>query len=131
VRLRVGVEGYAIPVSDVMTVLEIAGVTPVLGAPRALLGLRPLRGQLLPVFDLAAVLSIARTTVQRIIVVTDGAVQAGLAVDEVLDVAELTDPADEAPESGYMRGSVLVDEALVGVLDVTAVIAGLTRELAA
>jgi purine-binding chemotaxis protein CheW len=130
VRLQAGAEGYAIPVAEVVTVLEMDGVTPVLGAPPALLGLRPLRGTLLPVFDLAAVLGIAPGTAQRIVVVADGTVHAGFAVDDVLDVAELA-ATDDAAESDCLRGSVLVDGALVGVLDVAALIARLTTELGA
>ena len=55
VRVRVADEHYALPVADVLEVAELGEVTPVPGAGAAVLGVRNLRGQVLPVVDLATV----------------------------------------------------------------------------
>ena len=49
VRVRVAGEHYALPVEDVLEVAELRAITPVPGAPPAVLGVRNLRGQVLPV----------------------------------------------------------------------------------
>ncbi len=127
VHLRVGDERYALPVEDVRSIVDMEGLAPVMGAPASVLGLRALDGALLPVFDLATVLGVERGTPSRVVVV-DGGV--GLGADEVLDVAELP-PLDEGSASGRLRGSVLLDGVLVGVIDLAAVLGTLETELAA
>lgn len=131
VHLRVGAERYALPVEDVRSIVDMEGMTPVLGMPAAVLGLRPLDGTLLAVFDLAAALGVAGGGPERIVVVeTAGADELGLAVDDVLDVAPL--PAlDDADAPGPLRGSALLDGALVGAIDLDAVLRSLESELAA
>jgi purine-binding chemotaxis protein CheW len=127
VHLRVGDERYALPVEDVRSIVDLEGLAPVLGAPPSVLGLRALDGALLPVFDLATVLGIERAAPSRIVVV-DGGI--GLAVDEVLDVAELP-PLDEGSASARLRGTVLLEGLLVGVVELAAVLGTLETELAA
>jgi purine-binding chemotaxis protein CheW len=127
VHLRVGEERYALPVEEVRSIVDMEGLAPVLGAPPSVLGLRALDGALLPVFDLATMLGVQRAAPTRIVVV-DGGV--GLAADEVLDVAELG-PLDEPSASGRLRGTVLLDGVLVGVIDLAAVLGTLETELAA
>jgi chemotaxis signal transduction protein len=126
VHLRVGDERYALRVEEVRSIVDMTGLTPVLGAPSSVLGLRALDGALLPVFDLATLLGIARAAPSRIVVVEGGA---GLAVDEVLDVAELP-PLDEGSASERLLGTLLLDDVLVGVVDVAAVLGALETELA-
>jgi purine-binding chemotaxis protein CheW len=130
VRLCVGREEYALPVGDVLTVLDAEGVTPVLGAPSSVLGLRALRGRLLPVFDLATVLGVTHGSARRVVVVPHEQTQVGLAVDDVLDVVELPE-ADEREDTVHLRGAVLVDGVLIGVLDIAAILRGLEAELGA
>lgn len=129
VHLRVGAERYALAVEDVRSIVDMDGLTPVLGMPRAVLGLRPLDGALLPVLDLATLLGVAGAAPARI-VVADAGSQVGLAVDEVLDVAAL--PAlerDGAPDR--LLGTALLDGVLVGAIDLAAVFVALEAELAA
>lgn len=128
VQLRVGDERYALPVADARTVIELEGVAPVPGMPPSVLGLCALHGQLLPVFDLAALLGVAGATPRRIVVTAHQGVEAGLAVDKVLDVSELP-AAEEAPDGPLLRGRLLLDEQLVGVIDLAAALAALEREL--
>jgi chemotaxis signal transduction protein len=129
VHLRVGAERYALPVADVRAIVDMEGLAPVLGMPPSVLGLRALDGALLPVFDLARLLGVAGGAPTRIVVVeTAGTV--GLAVDEVLDVAELPE-LDGERASERLHGTALLDGVLVGAIDLPAVLAGLEAELAA
>ena len=59
VRFRVGDESFALPVGQVLEVAELGSLAPVPGAPPSVLGVRNLRGQVLPVIDLAGVLGTA------------------------------------------------------------------------
>jgi chemotaxis signal transduction protein len=131
VHLRVGAERYALPVADVRSIVDMEGLAPVLGMPPAVLGLRALDGALLPVLDLAALLGAAGGAPTRIVVVEPrGQVAVGLAVDDVLDVAELPQ-LDEERGGGPLRGTTLLDGALVGAIDLGVVLDGLEAGLAA
>ena len=100
---------------------ELGDLTPVPGSPPEVLGVRNLRGQVIPVIDLATVLGLAGEEPERIVVAELGERRAGLAVDEVVDVGELPE-ASEQVESPYLPGAALVDGTLVGVLDVDAIL---------
>ncbi|MDQ6750441.1 MAG: chemotaxis protein CheW [Actinomycetota bacterium] len=120
VRVRVAGEHYALPIEGIVEVAEFGDVTPVPGAPHGVLGVRNLRGQLVPVASLATLFGLeAGAEPERIVVAEDGDRRAGLVVDSVLDVAAVPEPT-EAVESPYLRGAVLVDGALVGVVDLSA-----------
>jgi len=122
VRVRVGAEDYALPVEDVLEVTELGHVTPLPGAGAGVLGVRNLRGQVIPILDLATLLDVDRTrSPERIVVAVDGDRRAGLAVDAVVDV-EVVGEASEAVESPLLSGAVLIDDALVGVVDVRALL---------
>lgn len=123
VRLRVGGERYAVPIEHVLEVAELGDVAPVPGASAAVLGVRNLRGHVLPVLDLATLLGVGGDVRhERIVVMDAGGERAGLAVDEVLDVVDLPALEDEG-RSELVLGSVLLDGDLVGVLDVGGVLA--------
>ena len=90
VRFRVGSHGYALPVGHVREVAEPGPLSPVPGAPRPVLGVRNLRGQVLPVVDLAVVLGVEHDRKPaRLLIAETGDHRAGLAVDEVVDVGDL------------------------------------------
>ena len=120
VRVRIAGEQYALPVDGVLEVAELGDVTPVPGAPPSVLGVRNLRGQLIAVVDLAALFGLEGDGPrERIVITEDGDRRAGLAVEAVLDVESVPQPI-EAAESEYLRGAVLADGQLVGVVDVGA-----------
>src|SRR6478609_4063621 len=102
VRVCVGREHYAVPVEHVLEVAESGDVAPVPGAPAQIMGVRNLRGQIVPVISLA----------RRFVVAELGGRRGGLAVESVLDVGELPG-ASEATESPYLDGAALVDGTLV------------------
>jgi purine-binding chemotaxis protein CheW len=122
VRFRVADEAYAVSVSHVLEVSDLGDVTPVPGARREVLGVRNLRGKILPVIDLAALLGTRRTAPPgRLLVAESDGRQAGLAIDEVTEVGELGDPAEDA-DSPLLLGTMLTDGDLIGVVNMPAVL---------
>jgi purine-binding chemotaxis protein CheW len=122
VRVRVAGEEYALAVDEVLEIDELGEVVPVPGADAAVLGVRNLRGQLLPVVDLASVLGLAPSaTPGRIVVAEGGGRRAGLAVDSVAGVEQLPEATEEAG-SPHLAGAALADGALVGLVDLASVL---------
>ena len=130
VRLRMGRERYAVPIENVLEVAELGSLCALPGAGAAVLGVRNLRGQVLPVFDLARVLAIAGDAAPpRVVVAEHDGRLAGLAVDEVTDVVALAAEAEPA-EAEYLSGAILEDGQLVGILDVERLFGALAQEAA-
>jgi purine-binding chemotaxis protein CheW len=121
VRVLVADEHYALPVADVLEVAELGEVTPVPGAGAAVLGVRNLRGQVLPVVDLATVFELPPAHPERIVIAERGGLRAGLAVDTVAGVEQLPEASEEV-DSRHLTGAALADGALVGVIDVESVL---------
>jgi chemotaxis signal transduction protein len=128
VRVRVGSESYAVAVEHVTEVAELGKLTPVPGAHRSVLGVQNLRGDVLPVFDLAAVLEITGDALPQCLLVAEhGSLRAGFAVDEVTDVGPLP-PAGEETQSKLLAGAALDETGLVGLIDVERLFAALALE---
>jgi purine-binding chemotaxis protein CheW len=122
-RIRLGAEQYAIGFEHVLEVVELGEITPVPGSAASLLGLRNLRGEILPAFGLCALLGISSDgEPRRLVVVADGERRAGLAVDDVIDFSQLPETTTTLDSPLLCRG-VLLDGALIGVVDVSAVLA--------
>ena len=121
VRVRVADEHYALPVADVLEVAELGEVTPVPAAGAAVLGVRNLRGQVLPVVDLATVFELRPTQPERIVIAERGGLRAGFAVDAVAGVEQLPEASEEV-DSRHLAGAALTDGTLVGVIDVGSVL---------
>jgi chemotaxis signal transduction protein len=130
-RLRIASESYAMPVEHVLEVADIGLVRAVPRARPEVLGVWNRRGRILPVVDLAQLLGITRTAApERVIVAESGGHQACFVIDDVSDIGELGDPAEET-ESDLLAGAVLAGGDLVGIIDVPRVFAsleGLTDE---
>ena len=126
-RLRVASEDYAMPVEHVLQVAPHGDVTPVPGSRPQMLGVRNMRGQILPVVDLALLLGIPRTAPPtRLLVAEAGGRQAGFAIDQVSEVGELADPTEET-DSDLLVGAALVGGDLIGIIDVNRVFAALEQ----
>jgi chemotaxis signal transduction protein len=122
VRVRVSGEDYAFPVDDVLEVAELGDFAPVPGATAALLGVCNLRGQVLPVVDLASVLGLPKADTPASIVVAESRGRtAALAVDAVAGVDQLPEAVEEA-DSPHLMGAALVDGALVGFVELESVL---------
>jgi purine-binding chemotaxis protein CheW len=90
----------AIPLSEVVETMRALPLQPVAGAPAFVRGLSLVRGEFLPVVELAALLvSEASEPARRLVVVRAAEHHLALAVDEVLRVIsyELPDGAEVAP----------------------------------
>jgi chemotaxis signal transduction protein len=128
VRLRIGSEVYAMPVEHVLEVAELGDVTPVPGAAPEMLGVRNLRGQILPVVDLAHVFGIpASDAPRRLLVAEARGHRAGFAIDEVSDIEMLSGDLEEA-ESHLLSGACLTEDELVGIVDIERVFESLEQE---
>jgi purine-binding chemotaxis protein CheW len=123
VRVRIGGEQYAFGVHEVLGVADVADVAPVPGAAAGVLGVSKVRGQILPVVDLGAILGVpGGRQAGRLVITEQQGGRVGFAVDELQDVCELPVPSEGA-ESPYLEGAALVDGALIGMVDVAAVLA--------
>jgi len=118
-RFYVASEIYAIAIENAIEVAVLGQLVAIPRAPAQVLGVQVLHGSILPVVDLAAVLGLVRSTApSRLLVAADGELRVGLAVDDVTGVVELPEHTEES-ESPILLGSVLADDALIGVIDVT------------
>ena len=128
VRMRVGGDQFAVPVEHVREIARLGAISPIPGAGNVVLGVRNLRGQVLPVFDLAALLGVADAgRPSRVVVIEEGGHRAGLAIDAVTDVAGLPDLDGDAG-SEFLSGTSLADGDLVGVIDVGRLFAALQEQ---
>jgi purine-binding chemotaxis protein CheW len=83
---RVGGERYAVRIEEVDEVLEVRGLSALLGAPRHVLGAVAARARVLPVLDLRALLGLeggGLSDLLRIVAVGRGEDLFGLAVEEI------------------------------------------------
>ena len=128
VRVALGGELYALSVECVLEVTDLRPVTPLPGAPNAVLGVFNLRGNVVPVVDVRALLGSpqAGARAQRIVVTERAGRRAGLAVDAVVGVGPLPGPP-EPTDSEYLNGAVLLQGALVGFLDLESLLAAVER----
>jgi purine-binding chemotaxis protein CheW len=127
VRVRVGGESYAVAVEHVVEVAQLGTMSPVPGSDRSVLGVRNLRGEVLPIFDLASVLGIRGDSLCECLLVTEhGSLRAGFAIDEVTDVGTIP-PVAEETQSKLLSGAALDDSGLIGVIDVERLYAALAE----
>lgn len=107
-------ERYALASSCVMQVIKLQDLVRLPGAPEHLLGLTNLRGEILPVFDLRALLGLSRgqlTDLSRLLVLGTGDAELGILADAVLeierrDASELRSAGDAFAHADlpYLRG---------------------------
>jgi purine-binding chemotaxis protein CheW len=120
VCVALGGERYGVAVEYVDEVAEPGAVVPVPGAGPLLAGVRHLRGEILPVVRLHDLLGAPAGHPRRVVVVHDRDRRAGLLVDRADGVEDLTPP--DAPGEPLTRGAVLHGGAVIGILDVPAVL---------
>ncbi len=119
---RVGGERYAVRIEEVDEVLEVRGLSPLLGAPRHVLGAVAARARVIPVLDLRALLGLeggGLSDLTRIVAVGRGDDLFGLAVEEVEGRLSLSPSPAEKASSGpfsYVTADRLavLDLALLG-----------------
>ncbi|HTZ27419.1 MAG TPA: chemotaxis protein CheW [Streptosporangiaceae bacterium] len=117
VRLKAAGEAYAVPVEHVLEAAELGRVRAVPGARPELLGIKSVRGQILPVADLGRLLGADGTAPPGSLLVAEAlGFRVGFAIDQVTGVGELGE-LDEDTESRFLAGTTLSDGELVGVVD--------------
>lgn len=126
VHVRLGSEHYALPVEDVLEVAGMGRLTPLPGAPPPFIGVRNLRGEVLPVVDLADLLGAPGAgPPAHLVVAQSGPLRAGLGVESVVGVVELPGEPGQAG-SENLSGALVVDDRLIGIVDVPRALSGLT-----
>lgn len=136
VIFRLGDEHYGIGVSAVREIVDRPGLTTVPEAPRDMVGVMNLRGQVVPVIDLRTRLAIAEPGAgDRLIVMElEGATIGGI-VDGVEAVqavpAETVQPASTVAglQRDYMLGVARLSDRLVLLLDPSRMLAAEADEL--
>jgi purine-binding chemotaxis protein CheW len=94
---RVGERRCAIPIAHVVETLRPAAVEPLAGAPPSVLGTATIRGELVPVVDLARLLGVTGGEPTRFVTIDADGRRVALAVDEVLGVRDLDGGGDDLP----------------------------------
>ena len=125
-------ETFALPVSSVLEILRVAGITRVPHAPRVVRGVTNMRGKVLPVVDLRVRLGIEAAEIMpqsRILVAASRGRLLGLLVDAVRQVDRIDRIAVQPPppdvmtaQSDYIIGVSQLGERLVILLDVDLVL---------
>ena len=129
--VSVGGEFFALDIRQVQEVFELESVTPVPGMPAALLGVANLRGTIIPLVDLSAVLSRSRVTNPKyVVVVRHGSQQIGIAIDEVPETRSISLDDHLAPSAhpSSLSSPVLfsflnIGNQLCGVVEVSRLVA--------
>lgn len=123
ILLCAGEREYALPLGCVVEVVRMAALAPSPGASGHVLGLLDLRGRVVPVLDLRALLGLPAATPglsTPICVVEAGGRAFGLVADAVTDIHPLTAPVERlavSPTGGPVAGVTHVGGRLVSVLD--------------
>jgi purine-binding chemotaxis protein CheW len=103
---RVGGERYAIPAEEVRQVLESKGITPLIGAPRWMLGAMLARSQVVPVLDLRHLIGLeggGLSDLTRVLVIDQQDDVFGLAVESVEAQLSIPLSALTTPPPGPFR----------------------------
>ena len=125
-----GIEGqrYALPLHAVERVLPMVAVSPLPQAPAVALGVMNLHGQVLPVLDLRRRFGLPPRDyglTARLLVTRTGRRILALAVDEVLEVREVTPETITRPDAvlpgiGHLAGIVALVDGLLFIHDLEA-----------
>ena len=121
----------ALPIADVRETLPIQPITRVVLTPPCLAGVFSLRGDIVPVIDLAVLLGLPRTQVRddsRIVILKNAGEPAGIVVDRLRDLRTIEGaleppPGNLAPAvAQLLAGVAATSTGTVRVLDAHAVI---------
>ena len=126
IQLPVGENQYALPIEAIRQVVATSSTTPLVTAPDLVLGLFNLRGEIVPVLDLAGLLGLGgveRTTVVVVVNTLHG--PAGLAVTGMPERVAL-DAAIGECDLPAARATYRVGDHLVVLLDLDALLIGVS-----
>jgi len=125
--IRVGSDPYALRVSEIAGLHVDVEIVPVPGPVPQLLGIVGLRGTLLPVYDLAALLRHLPASRPRWLVLMRMPQPVGFAFDTFeahlqMPDATIADGAGEAPPTAFLRGMVRAAGALRPIIHLTSLV---------
>jgi chemotaxis signal transduction protein len=125
--LPVDQELYSLPMEFLREVIATPRITPVPTAPATILGLVNVRGEIVPLFDVAALLGTGHisSALFAVVIEVEGG-RAALATSEVPESGEVDERAGEALQS-EARGVYAYGERLTTLLDPEATLAGVYR----
>jgi len=135
IAVRVGTQPFAFRIDDLADVQERCKVIPVPGAHPNLLGIAGIRGRMVPVYSLAALMGHARTDEWRWLAICRSKLELGLTFDELecylqASPAELFPAAaGESERKGHVRDVLRQDGSTRLVIHTSSIIAAL-REAA-
>jgi purine-binding chemotaxis protein CheW len=138
---RLGDEWYAVPIESVREIYNDYEVTPIPGVPDYIPGIVNIRGEIVSVTDLGALMRIpARPEAvvveqaSAIVASTEECVSA-LLVAEIGDIVEVAADALEPPlavadrgQADWVSGSIYLDGRLVGVIDLEKILTPIGEE---
>lgn len=114
----------ALDLAHVVEVMRPLPISTIANAPEMVLGLSIIRGIPVPVVDFGALFGAGGGTINRLVLVRAGERRVALAVEEVLGIYELSDPAlrampplVQAAAAGAIRSIAALDSELLYVLD--------------
>ena len=117
--VRINGESYALPMDALTAVYEGYTIVPLPGVPPFVAGIVNVRGQILPVMDLAALLGVPGEAVKRtLLIISNAEYSLGLSVEAVGDVVTILvttlQPVPDALNQLYLRnvlpdGTALLD----------------------
>jgi purine-binding chemotaxis protein CheW len=119
--VTVSSETYALPIESLAAVYENVGVIPVPCVPHFVAGIANIRGHILPVVDLAALLNVPGEAAPDggLVVVSDSDVSIALAVEAVGEVINFPRQNLASIHGNYLQG---VTQDGTAVLDVAAIL---------
>ncbi len=118
----VGKEEYGLPISSVREIIEYSGATKVPRTPDSFEGIINLRGNVLPVLHFGRLMGLPSDKDAQAVVIDTSAGNIGIVVDEVREVAKVSDEEIEQPGSMMkdcvgVIGIVKMSGRLVALLD--------------
>ena len=120
VVFSIGSEEYALPIGAVHEIIRFSEPRSVASEVPWIRGVIGLRGKIIPIFDLAARMGLAPSEPGKIVIVSSGAGQVGVMVDEVEEVLTVSsDQLEEVPtaNSESIEAIAKIDDRLVILLN--------------
>ena len=130
VVFSLGSEEYALPIGAVHEIIRFSEPRSVASEVPWIRGVIGLRGKIVPIFDLAARMGLAPTEPGKIVIISSGAGQVGVMVDEVEEVLTVTsEQLENVPtaDSESIEAIAKIDDRLVVLLNTSGLFA---REVA-
>ena len=135
VVFSLGAEEYALPIAAVHEIIRFTEPRSVASDAAWVRGVIGLRGKIIPIFDLAARMGLEPSEPGKIVIVSSGAGQVGVMVDEVDEVLTVSsDQLEEVPTANgdSIEAIAKIDDRLVVLLNPSGLFAReVAEELAA